>query len=65
MPTANEELSVAWYRPGGKLLGVATKSSAPVVTSSISSKVPLPTGTWRVDLRAGNTVVKSIPFVVT
>jgi hypothetical protein len=65
LPTANQKLSVAWYRPGGKLLGVATKSSGPVVTSSISSKTPLPAGTWRVDLRAGNTVVKSIPLVVT
>jgi hypothetical protein len=65
MPTAKEPLSVAWYRPGGKLLGVATKPSAPVVTSSISSKAPLPAGTWRVDLRDGNTVVKSITLVVT
>jgi hypothetical protein len=65
MPTGKEPLSVAWYRPGGKLLGVATKSSVPVVTSSISSKAPLPAGTWRVDLRAGKTVVKTVTLAVT
>jgi hypothetical protein len=64
LPSTKQKLSVAWYRPGGKLLGVATKSTAPDVTSSISSKAPLPAGTWRVDLRAGNTVVKTISFVV-
>jgi hypothetical protein len=63
-PTANEKLTVAWYRPGGKLLGVATKPNAPQVTSSISSPAPLPAGNWRVDLRAGNTIVKSVPIVV-
>lgn len=65
MPTAKQRLSIAWYRPGGKLLGVVTKSIAPVVTSSITSKAPIPAGSWRVDLRAGNTVVKSIPVVVS
>jgi hypothetical protein len=64
LPSAGQKLTVAWYRPGGKLLGVATKSSAPTVTTSISSKAPLPAGNWRVDLRAGDTVVKSIPIVV-
>ena len=64
LPSANQKLTVAWYQPGGKLLGVATKSNAPEITSSISSKAPLPIGTWRVDLRAGKTVVKSVPIVV-
>jgi Divergent InlB B-repeat domain len=63
-PVGKQPITVAWYRPGGKLLGVATKSNAPEVTSSISSKTPLPAGTWRVELRAGSKVVKSIPIVV-
>jgi hypothetical protein len=64
LPSDGQKLTVAWYRPGGKLLGVATKSSAPTVETSISSRTPLPAGNWRVDLRAGNTVVKSVPIVV-
>jgi hypothetical protein len=65
LPNSNEKITVAWYRPGGKLLGVADKPTSPDVTSSISSKAPLPTGNWRVDLRAGNQVVKSVPIVVS
>src|SRR5262249_13544762 len=64
LPSTTQKLTVAWYRPGGKLLGVATKSNAPTVTSSISSPAPLPTGLWRVDLRPGNTVLKRVPITV-
>jgi hypothetical protein len=59
-PAGGARLSVAWYRPDGKLLGVAQKPNRPDVTSAISSGSPLPKGTWRVDLRAGTTVVKSL-----
>jgi hypothetical protein len=59
-PSAGGAVSVAWYRPDGKLLGVAQKPNRPDVTSAISSGSPLPKGTWRVDLRAGPTVVKSL-----
>ena len=50
--------------PNGKLLGTAKKSSGPKVTSSIQSNGPLPTGAWRVDLRAGSTIVKSVAIQV-
>jgi hypothetical protein len=59
-PSARAALSVAWYQPDGKLLGVAQKPTRPAVTSAFSSGSPLPKGTWRVDLRAGSTVVKSL-----
>jgi hypothetical protein len=63
-PSGGAALSVAWYQPGGKLLGVAQKSNRPDVTSAISSASPLPKGTWRVELRAGQTVVKSLAMRV-
>ena len=63
-PTGAAALSVAWYQPDGKLLGVAQKPNRPDVTSAISSGSPLPQGTWRVDLRAGSTVVKSLALHV-
>jgi hypothetical protein len=65
LPTGKQPITVAWYRPGGKLLGVANKSTAPTVESSISSKSALPKGTYRVDLRAGSTVVKSVNINVS
>jgi len=63
-PSAKTPITVAWYAPGGKLIGVATKSNTPEIDSSISSAQLLPKGTWRVDLRDGSTVVKSLTIVV-
>jgi hypothetical protein len=63
-PSGGGALSVAWYQPNGTLLGVAQKANSPDVTSAISSGSPLPKGTWRVDLRAGSTVVKSLALHV-
>jgi hypothetical protein len=59
-PSGSAALSVAWYQPDGRLLGVAQKPNRPDVTSAISSGSPLPKGRWRVDLRAGTTVVKTL-----
>jgi hypothetical protein len=65
LPTGKQPITVAWYRPGGKLLGIANKSTAPTVESQITSKAPLPKGLWRIDLRAGSTVVKSVNINVS
>jgi uncharacterized repeat protein (TIGR02543 family) len=65
VPGQGKPISIAWYEPGGRLLGVAPKPTALEVDSSIVSKAPLPKGTWRVDLRAGNTVVKSVTVEIT
>ena len=51
-------------RAGRKAPGQATKSSAPTITSSVKSNGPLPRGAWRVDLRSGKTIVKSITIDV-
>jgi hypothetical protein len=52
------DLVAAWYMPGGKLLGTIKKSNRPVVSTFIRSAAPLPAGAWRVDLFAGNRLVK-------
>jgi hypothetical protein len=59
-PTSKRSLSIAWYEPNGKLLGVAKKAAGLTITSSISSESNLPPGTWRADLRLGNKVVETL-----
>ncbi|HEY4348565.1 MAG TPA: hypothetical protein VGM80_13335 [Gaiellaceae bacterium] len=63
-PRSGKQLTVAWYRPNGQLLGVAPKARAADVTSSISSGENLPPGVWHVDLRVGSTLVKRIEIQV-
>ena len=63
-PPRGQSLTVAWFEPGGKLLGQATKSSAPTITSSVKSNGPLPRGAWHVDLRSGKTLVKTVTINV-
>ena len=63
-PPSGQSLTVAWFEPGGKLLGEASKSSAPTITSSVKSNGPLPRGAWHVDLRSGKTIVKTITINV-
>ncbi len=63
-PPRDRSLTVAWFEPGGKLLGQATKSSAPTITSSVKSNGPLPRGVWHVDLRFGKTLVKTVTLNV-
>lgn len=63
-PPRGQSLTVAWFEPGGKLLGQAAKSSAPTITSSVKSNGPLPRGAWHVDLRYGKTLVKTVTINV-
>jgi hypothetical protein len=63
-PTSKQSSSIAWYEPNGKLLGVAKKSAAPTVTSSISSTSNLPAGTWHAELRVGHKVVESLAIPI-
>jgi hypothetical protein len=60
LPQSKAPITIAWFRPDGKLLGVANKAASPTVSSSISSPAPLPTGTWHAELRAGSKVVKNV-----
>ena len=63
-PRLNQKLTISWFEPNGKLLGSASKPSGPTVTSSIKSNAALPRGAWRVDLRSGGTLVKSVAINV-
>ncbi len=64
-PNPSLALTLACYRPGGKL--VATPSRKPataVVVGGLRTQAgtPLPSGRWRCVLRAGPTVVKRLAF---
>jgi Divergent InlB B-repeat domain len=63
-PDPDVPVSVAWYSPDGKLLGVAPKTNRRDVDSSITSGGQLPKGTWRADLRAGGAVVDTVTVQV-
>jgi hypothetical protein len=63
-PTSKQALTISWFRPGGQLLGTTPKPFAADVTSSIKSNASLPPGKWRVDLRSGKTLVKSVTIQV-
>ena len=54
------KLSASWYRPGGRLLGTVAKSNRPVISTFVRASTPLPPGSWRVVLRAGNRIVKQL-----
>jgi hypothetical protein len=59
-PSVSLPLSVVWYRPDRSILGRIDKSNRPVVTSFIKADVPIATGTWVAELRAGPKVVKRL-----
>jgi PKD repeat protein len=59
-PKPSRAITVTWYLPGGKLLGTVGKSNRPTVESFVRSDAPLPSGFWRVELRAGGKLVKTL-----
>jgi hypothetical protein len=63
-PKAGHNLTISWFEPNGKLLGTASKPSGSTITSSIKSNSALPRGAWRVELRSGGTLVKSVAINV-
>jgi hypothetical protein len=64
-PSARTAVSVAWYAPGGKLAGIVKESNKPEILSWVKAQAALPKGSWRVDLRVGSTVVKSVQIQVS
>jgi hypothetical protein len=64
-PRPGQKLTISWFEPNGKLLGTASKPGSPIVTSSIRSNAPLPSGAWHVELRSGGTLVKSVAVDVS
>jgi uncharacterized repeat protein (TIGR02543 family) len=58
-PTAGP-LTASWYDGSGKLIGTVAKSNRPVIETGIGSATAVPSGTWRVDLKAGSRLVKRL-----
>ena len=58
-PTAGP-LTASWFDNKGKLIGTVNKNNRPVIETGIGSATAIPSGTWRVDLKAGGKLVKSV-----
>ena len=58
-PRRGEKLSVRWFSPAGKLVGSRSESNRPTVQTSVRSNAPIQRGRWRVELRAGRTVIST------
>ena len=58
-PRRGEKLSVRWFSPAGKLVGRRAESNRPTVQTSVRSNAPIPRGRWRVELRAGRTIIST------
>jgi hypothetical protein len=56
-PSSRLPISVAWYRPNGKLIGSVAKSNRPEIVSSLGTSAGIPNGIWVAVLRAGSKVV--------
>jgi hypothetical protein len=67
LPRPGLPLSVAWYRPGGKLAGPRRgKRASALVVAFVGGRkgAPLPRGVWQCVIRAGPIVVKRLRFRV-
>jgi hypothetical protein len=52
-------VTVSWFQPNGALLGTVEKSNRPILRTGIASGPGVPSGTWKVVLRAGNKLIKT------
>jgi uncharacterized repeat protein (TIGR02543 family) len=52
-------LTVTWYDRNRALLGSKAKNNRPVIRTGIGSATPLPSGIYRVDLKAGGRLTKT------
>jgi len=58
-PTAGP-VTVTWYDRSGVPLGTREKSNRPIIRTGIGSSTAIPSGTWRVELKAGGKLVKQM-----
>jgi hypothetical protein len=65
-PQAGKKLTVRWYWPDGRLLLTSRRANRPVVSSGIGDPTgaPMLHGRWRVELRAGGRLVKTLTVPV-
>jgi hypothetical protein len=67
LPRPGLPLSVAWYRPGGRLAGPRRRKAAnALVVAFVGGRkgAPLPRGAWQCVIQAGPIVVKRLRFRV-
>jgi len=59
-------LSASWYDLNGKFVGTIKKNNRPVISTGIGSSTsgPIPSGTYRVDLKAGKRLIKTVRIKV-
>ena len=55
-------ITASWYDLNGKFVGTVRKNNRPVISTGIGSATsgPIPTGTYKVILKAGNRVIKTV-----
>lgn len=53
-------LTVTWFDRNGTPLGSREKNNRPVIKTGIGSDTAIPSGTWRVDLKAGGRLIKKM-----
>jgi hypothetical protein len=59
-PGAALKPTVSWFNPAGRLVGTVEKPNRPEIVSSARAGTPLASGLWRVELRAGDRLVKAL-----
>jgi len=57
---AADTLTASWYYPDGRLVDTVPKSNRPVIETGIGSAGAIPSGAWKVELRAGAKLVKKM-----
>jgi hypothetical protein len=63
-PAPSVTLTVAWYSPSGRLVGIAKKSDRPAIISSVRSGRSIPAGMWRVELVADGVALERLDIHV-
>jgi hypothetical protein len=64
-PKRGERLSVRWIGASGKPIGTRSESNRPTVQTGITAlEGPLPMGRYRVELRAGATIIATHTFTI-
>jgi uncharacterized repeat protein (TIGR02543 family) len=57
-------LTATWYDRSGNLIGTREKSNRPIIRTGIGSSTAIPSGTWRVELRAGGKLAKQLRITI-
>jgi hypothetical protein len=59
-PSMSTPITVTWRQPNGTVIGTRSKSNRPVITTGIGSPTGIPAGVWRVELRAGGRLIRTL-----